>query len=268
MVYTDAFNHIGHRVALSDRQLGLDRLLPPVYRASFTHCRRLPVMEKTRTLPFRTTFSGTQKMTIGIYVVLILIFGIYNVFVFSSYTSQEEAIELSFPLKNGIYYVGHGGSHVQMNYHSSYPPQKYALDIVKLNRFGTRANGLYPQNLEKYAIYGDALYSPCDGEVVEVRDHLPDLTPPNTDHENPEGNYVALTCENVDAVIFIAHMKTGSIMVNKGAKVQEGQQIGNAGNSGNTTGPHLHIHAERDGKGVPIRFDGRFLVRNQLVWLN
>ncbi|MEK5272086.1 M23 family metallopeptidase [Aeribacillus sp. FSL K6-8394] len=57
-------------------------------------------------------------------------------------------------------------------------------------------------------------------------------------------------------------------LVNKGAKVQEGQQIGNVGNSGNTTEPHLHIHAERDGREVPIRFNGRFLVRNQLVRFN
>ncbi|MGI9182408.1 MAG: hypothetical protein ACR2H9_18165 [Longimicrobiaceae bacterium] len=49
--------------------------------------------------------------------------------------------------------------------------------------------------------------------------------------------------------------------------------LGRVGNSGNTTQPHLHIHGERggtatsilDGEGVPIRFDGHFLVRNSLV---
>jgi murein DD-endopeptidase MepM/ murein hydrolase activator NlpD len=47
--------------------------------------------------------------------------------------------------------------------------------------------------------------------------------------------------------------------------VKEGQRIGRVGNSGNTSEPHLHIHAERDGAGVPLRFDGRFPVRNDLV---
>ncbi|MGN7942219.1 M23 family metallopeptidase [Virgibacillus sp. 6R] len=61
-------------------------------------------------------------------------------------------------------------------------------------------------------------------------------------------------------------MKKRSILVEAGDAVKRGQPIGLVGNSGNTTEPHLHIHAEKDGKGVPIRFDGKFLVRNSLVW--
>lgn len=221
--------------------------------------------KKMRSLPFRIKLSGKQKLSIGIYLVLLFVFGMYNVFVISSYSTQEKAIELSFPLKNGTYYIGQGGNHVQMNYHNAYPPQKYALDIVKLNNFGTRANGLYPKDLGNYTIYGDELYSPCHGIVAEMRDHLPDLTPPESNSENPEGNYVAIICENEDAVIYIAHMKEGSVAVNKDEKVREGQKIGEIGNSGNTTEPHLHIHAEKEGKGVPMQFDGRFLVRNNLV---
>jgi len=221
--------------------------------------------KKTRNLPFRTHLSGKQKLSMGLYAVIFLVFALYNVFVISSYTVGDEAIELSFPLKDGSYYVGQGGNHVQMNYHNAYPSQKYALDIVKLNIFGTRASGVYPKELEKYEIYGSELYSPCDGNVVEARDHLPDLIPPDADPENPEGNYVALSCEGEDAVIFIAHMKKGSVAVDEGTIVEEGQRIGLVGNSGNTTEPHLHIHAEKEGKGVPLRFNGRFLVRNHLV---
>lgn len=220
---------------------------------------------KTKALPFRIEFNGKQKLTMGIYIVLLLVFGMYNFFVISSYTTEEKAIELSFPLKNGTYYVGQGGNHVQMNYHNAYPSQKYAIDIVKLNRLGTRANGLYPKNIEKYEIFNDELFSPCYGKVVEMKDHLPDLTPPDTNPENPEGNYLALSCDGEDAIVYIAHMKKGSVVVEEGSKVQEGQKIGNVGNSGNTTEPHLHIHAEKDGKGIPILFDGRFLVRNHLV---
>ncbi|WP_425492702.1 M23 family metallopeptidase [Lysinibacillus agricola] len=51
----------------------------------------------------------------------------------------------------------------------------------------------------------------------------------------------------------------------KGEKVKEGQILGKVGNSGNTSDPHLHIHAEKDGKGVAITFNDRFLVRNSLV---
>jgi hypothetical protein len=45
------------------------------------------------------------------------------------------------------------------------------------------------------------------------------------------------------------------------------------GNSGNSDEPHLHIHAQRPGvlwdpfKGdpLPMRFEGRFLVRNDRI---
>ncbi|MFE2487975.1 hypothetical protein ACFXGR_32770 [Streptomyces mirabilis] len=33
-----------------------------------------------------------------------------------------------------------------------------------------------------------------------------------------------------------------------------GQLLGEVGNSGNTTEPHLHLHAERDGLGLDLRF--------------
>jgi hypothetical protein len=49
--------------------------------------------------------------------------------------------------------------------------------------------------------------------------------------------------------------------------------LGKVGNTGNTSEPPLHVHAVRtgsgtthDGEGVPIRFDGRFLVRNSLIF--
>lgn len=201
----------------------------------------------------------------GINIFFSLIFATYLIFVASSYFVSDDAIELSFPLQDGTYYIAQGGSHVQMNYHNSHSPQQYALDIEKLNRFGSRAKGLYPEELEKYAIYGDSLYSPCSGEVIEARNNLPDLTPSDTDPENATGNHVALTCDSINATFYIAHMQEGSVAVSVGDVIKEGQKIGTVGNSGNTTEPHLHIHAEKDGIGIPIRFDDRFLVRNNLV---
>jgi len=39
----------------------------------------------------------------------------------------------------------------------------------------------------------------------------------------------------------MAHLMQGSLRVRKGDRVREGQQIGQVGNSGNTSQPHLHI---------------------------
>lgn len=221
--------------------------------------------KKVRSLPFRIPFNKGQIFSMGISVVLILLFTLYNSFVFSSYFTKDDPIELSFPLKDGAYYVGHGGNHVQMNYHNAYESQKYALDIAKLNTLGTRANGIYPKEFDKYAIYGAPLYSPCDGEVLEARNHLPDQVPPKSDPDNAFGNYIALKCVNSQATIYIAHMQKDSLVVNEGKLIHAGDKIGAVGNSGNTSEPHLHIHAEKDGKGVPIHFEGKFLVRNNVV---
>lgn len=220
--------------------------------------------KKARALPVRVKFNRSQKWSIGINGVLILVFGFYNVLVFNGFTTQDQAIELEFPLKNGAYYVGQGGNNVQINYHNAHLKQQYALDIVKLNKMGVRTAGIYPKELDKYVIFGEELTSPCNGEVLEVRNDLPDLSPPDTDSENATGNYVKLYCENV--FVYIAHMQEGSVVVEAGDVLQKGQKIGLVGNSGNTTEPHLHIHAEKDGEGVPIRFNGRFLVRNSLIW--
>ena len=88
----------------------------------------------------------------------------------SGYLAPEGAVELSYPLRSGVYYVGGGGGNRWINNHQAFPPQDYALDIVQLNVFGNRARGIRPEELEKYTIYGDWVYSPCSGSVVVAVD--------------------------------------------------------------------------------------------------
>ncbi|WP_053596955.1 MULTISPECIES: hypothetical protein [Lysinibacillus] len=163
--------------------------------------------KRVSNLPFTIKYTLDQKFSIGIYIVLILVFGTYNALVVKSYTVAEKGIELSFPLKNGTYYVGQGGNQELMNYHQAHPGQKYALDILKLNTIGTRASGLYPEELDKYKIFADDLYSPCNGKVVSIQNDLSDLPPPKSDPENPKGNHVTLSCENHDATVLLAPMQ-------------------------------------------------------------
>lgn len=222
--------------------------------------------KKVQSLPFRIKFNRRQKMSLSYNLLLLLVFGAYNVLIFSGFTTKDVAIELDFPLKNGTYYVGQGGNHVLINYHNAYTSQQYALDIVKLNKFGIRTAGIYPEELDKFVIYGEQLYSPCTGSVLEVRNDLPDLTPPDADSENVEGNFLNLLCEEENVNVYIAHMQEGTVVVKEGESIQKGEPIGLVGNSGNTSEPHLHIHAEKNGVGVPIHFNGRFLIKNSLIW--
>ena len=179
-----------------------------------------------------------------------------------------EAVELHFPLKNGTYYVAQGGNAPIINYHNSYPPQRFAVDIVKINAWGFRAKGFYPDDPQKYAIYGGRLYSPCRGIVLTAVDGFEDRAPSDFAKGLPEGtpaagNHVVIACNGAE--VHIAHMQKGSVRVREGDAVDENSWIGNAGNSGNTSEPHLHIHAERNGVGAPVTFGGRFPVRNSLI---
>ncbi|WP_455675396.1 M23 family metallopeptidase [Pradoshia sp.] len=221
---------------------------------------------KVRRKPFRAPFEKGEKWSFALNLFLAGVFGLYNVLAISGLWTDEKAIELEFPLKEGVYYIGQGGAHVQVNYHHAYESQQYAIDIVKLDKWGVRATGIYPGENSKYRIYGDGVYSPCTGEVLEAEEKLPDLSPPQTNPEKAAGNHVTLQCEDADARVLIAHMQQDSLTVEEGDQVKAGEKLGLVGNSGNTSEPHVHIHAEKDGVGIPIKFNGRFLVRNDLVW--
>ena len=55
-------------------------------------------------------------------------------------------------------------------------------------------------------------------------------------------------------IVKLAHLRPGSLTVSQGDMVRVGQLVGETGNSGNTTESHLHLHAERDGVGLDLRF--------------
>lgn len=207
-------------------------------------------------------------------LVAVLFIAILSSYIPSGYFFNGDPIQLSFPIKNGIYYVGHGGNNLIINYHNPSVTQRYALDIVKLNAVGTRAKGLYPQKMTDYKIFGETLYSPCDGTISQLVNDLPNLVPGIRDQQNPAGNHILLKCEGADIVM--AHLLSGSITSKVGALVQAGDAIAKVGNSGNTSEPHLHIHARRttadrsilEGEGIPMTFNNRFLVRNSLISSN
>ena len=68
--------------------------------------------------------------------------------------------------------------------------------------------------------------------------------------------------------ILMAHLKEGSIVVQKGQQVGQGDLLGECGNSGNSTEPHLHLQLQntRDihrATGARLFFD-RILVNGEL----
>ena len=184
----------------------------------------------------------------------------------------SDGLELSFPLRGGTFCIAQGGASRVLNFHYVHPSQKFAIDVVKLSDSGIRARGLYPPTPDRYAIWEAEVVSPCAGRVLEAVDGVPDLFPPVRDPAHPAGNHIIIE-EPKGSTVCLAHLRQGSICVRVGERVRAGQILGKVGNSGNTTEPHLHLHAEEgpyslegpDRRGLPIRFDGRFLVRNDMV---
>ena len=187
---------------------------------------------------------------------------------------------LAFPLMDGTFQIVNGGSNSLLNAHFAtlegerfrpFRGQSYAVDIVQINRFGLRANGIQPADPAQYVIFGSPVYAPCAGTVIETENGREDMPPPQTDRANLTGNHALLDCG--EFLVLLAHFKKGSVVVSTGQTVEIGQLLGQVGNSGNTGEPHLHIHAQRrgtqaaslNGEPVWVIFDGAFLVRNRLV---
>lgn len=214
--------------------------------------------------------EGRGYSPLAVSAVLWLGFMALSVIALRGHVAPTQALSLAYPLGDGTYYVGGGGNSRLINNHQAHAPQRFGVDIVRLSGYGNRANRLAPRQLEDYAIFGDTVYSPCPGRVRRAVDGLPDLLPPERDRANPAGNHIALDCAGVKVVL--AHLRQGSVAVASGAEVQVGAVLAQVGNSGNTSQPHLHLHAERGGdpdailtgEGVPIELGGHFLVRNSI----
>lgn len=72
------------------------------------------------------------------------------------------------------------------------------------------------------------------------------------------GNHVVID-HGAGAWGVYAHLRRGSVAVSPGDRVVAGQQIGEVGNTGNTSEPHLHFHLMNDphptvGRGLPFRW--------------
>jgi len=189
--------------------------------------------------------------------------GVALAYVFAGMRLAPAPRDLAFPLEGGWFMVGQGGGNRLLNHHAGHPAQGHAADITALNAAGYRAAGVYPSDPARYAAFGARVVSPCAGEVASAIGDLPDLDPPETDRENPAGNHVVVDCGD-DVLVELAHLRQGSLLVAAGDAVAVGMSIGEVGNSGNTTEPHLHVHAvDAAGAAVAVTFDGVAPVRNR-----
>lgn len=191
----------------------------------------------------------------------------------SGFGIKEEGIELDFPFKDGRWYVGSGGTSqvINLHYREETPFQMLGVDFHPLNNFLSTKSSVFGNQNEDFVGFGKIVTSPCEGIVLAIRNDVPDNPPGEFLPDIPgSGNRVLLMCGDVKISMY--HFQKGSVKVSIGDQVQIGDPLGNIGNSGFTSDPHLHIHASVEDvsvsggqRGIPMIFKGQFLVRNDIV---
>lgn len=194
--------------------------------------------------------------------------------------SGKGAIAVSSPFETESY-MFHAGHNTMVNYHVAHRSQKHAFDMVVLNENGAENSG-DKKSLEDYACFGAPLIAPVAGEVAIVVSDQIDQPIGSQDPKNPAGNHVVIKMDETHYAL-LAHMKQDSPVVSVGDIVDVGQKLGECGNSGNTSAPHLHFQLQRypdlfaeGGYTYPVKFndttrirrgktvekDGLFYIRN------
>ena len=180
--------------------------------------------------------------------------------------NYQQKTKLVFPLRGDFLVVT---GHVSAPDGHQERSQQFAYDVVPLGPHLELLKGDGTKN-DDFVGFGKDVIAPAPGTIVYARDDVADNPASgNQDFEKllalPDppwgvgGNCVVIDHGNGEWS-FLAHMRKGSIKVKKGDRVKAGDVIGQLGNSGATTGPHLHYHL-MDGPrlllsdGLPSRFE-------------
>lgn len=135
-----------------------------------------------------------------------------------------------------------GGDTKTLNYHVEIRAQQRAFDWVITNEKGVsfKTNG---QSNEDFYAFGKPIIAPCDAEVILVVDGIKDNVPGIMNPIYVPGNTVVLKTANGEYQCF-AHFKQYTIVVKPGQQIKQGALLGQCGNSGNSSEPHLHFHMQ------------------------
>lgn len=214
-------------------------------------------------------------------IITIVIFLIIDCSIFLSKLKKKDCFNLSFPLRNGKFLIVDGGDgkiSYFTNYHyygwksmnaSNYPSMRFAIDIIKLNKYGSGSKKLLNPSNKDFEIFEEKVYSPIEGEVVKVIKNNEDNFPYSI-FPNHYGNQIVI--KNGNYYVSLYHFKQDSIVVELGQKVKVGDYLGQVGNSGYSIKPHLHtqvIYSEDEeywfGKSIPIMFDNKNPIKNSVI---
>jgi len=188
----------------------------------------------------------------------------------------HEVVALGPPLKGGPWLAGHGLSNTSGHRRTAMPldgrpdiAQRYAVDYVMVGEDKRLFEGDFEINANHYA-YDQDVIAVADGVVTHVLDDIPENVPGEDSRaieitiDNATGNAVILDIGGGRYAVY-AHLIPGSLEVGVGDRVQRGDVIARLGNSGNSTGPHLHFHVVD--RNAVLAAEGLPYVHHSFTWL-
>jgi hypothetical protein len=157
----------------------------------------------------------------------------------------------------------------------------YAIDFIAVDDRGRSAARTWRTLLsteppDLFRGFGEPILAPAAGTVVVAHDAEPDhearrsqlaLVPyaltqaqrVRAGAAGVAGNHVVIALEAGGPFVLLAHLRRGSVRVRPGDTVRSGDRLGECGNSGNSTQPHVHVQVTDSthwptAKGLPLAF--------------
>ncbi len=233
--------------------------------------RRLPKQIALVTLAIATTLGGSLAFTA---------------------TAQSNTAQTiyQFPgragdLQSGEYWYRSKKIHGSGNQQLGYDLGAVRLDATTKKWTSNKPGTNGSQNAHKL-IYGQPVYAMSGGKVIRCWRNAPNNPAPGQTHPGrtatPKtigggGNFLLVDIGNNETILY-AHFRPGTIPqslcpfnkqfmtdasnqsestvpTGSQATIKAGQFLGQVGNSGQSSGPHLHIHRQKDGGGaLPLPF--------------
>lgn len=187
----------------------------------------------------------------------------------TSHALSPSTVRFVLPLE-GEWTVRCGGTGWRENALAFQPARCRGFDFVK--RVGGQAFRSDGDDMEDWFGFGDPVLAPAHGRVVAVHDGEEDLgVLDRWSGGEPYGNHVVIEVAPGE-LLFLTHLRNGSIEVAPGDEVERGRRLASVGSSGMpviSAEPHLGVHVQDRptpgrAEGIPFFFSD-YRVGDRLV---